>query len=266
MKIIQYIILGIIQGFTEPIPVSSSGHLLIFKEIFNMRVLNDLNFEIIVNFGSLIAIIFIYIKEILELFDGVLKYIKTKNKKYKNYFDYFMFIIVATIPVGILGYLFKDFIESFSSIKAVGISLLVTAGLLYLISKIKGKKDEKNITYKDALFVGLFQVFALIPGISRSGITLTAGMFRNLKKEVALKYSFMLYIPISLATMILGVSDFVKSTSFNTLWFPYLIGMVASTIVTYFAFKWFRNILLKEKLIYFVIYCVVVGLLAIFVI
>lgn len=266
MKIIQYIILGIIQGFTEPIPVSSSGHLLIFKELFNMRVLNDLNFEIIVNFGSLMAIMFIYRKEILELFDGVLKYIKTKNKKYKNYFDYFMFIIIATIPVGILGYIFKDFIESFSSIKAIGISLLVTAGLLYLISKIKGKKEEKNITYKDALFVGLFQVFALIPGISRSGITLTAGMFRDLKKEVALKYSFMLYIPISLATMVLGVNDFVKSTTFNTLWLPYLLGMIASTIVTYFAFKWFRNILLKEKLIYFVIYCVVVGLIAIFVI
>lgn len=266
MVLIKYIILGIIQGFTEPIPVSSSGHLLIFKEIFKMDVLYDLNFEIIVNFGSLIAIIFIYKKELIELINGVIKYIKTKNKKYKNDFDYFMYIIIATIPVGILGFLLKDFIEGFSNVKAVGISLLVTAGLLYLISRIKGSKDDKQITYKDAIYIGVFQVFALIPGISRSGITLTAGMFRNLKKEVSLKYSFMLYIPVSLATMLLGVSDFVKSASFNTLWFPYLMGMIASSIVTYFAFKWFRNILLKNKLIYFIIYCVIVGLLTIFVI
>ncbi len=265
MIIIKYIILGIIQGFTEPIPVSSSGHLLIFKRLFNMDVLYDLNFEIIVNFGSLIAIVFIYGKEIMELLSGVIKYIKTKNKKYKRDFNYFMYIIIATIPVGILGFLLKDFIEGFSNIKAVGISLLVTAGLLYLISRIKGKKDEKEITYKDALYVGLFQVFALIPGISRSGITLTAGMFRNLKKDVALKYSFMLYIPISLATMVLGVKDFAQSSSFNTLWLPYLLGMIASSIVTYFTFKWFRNILLKDKLIYFVIYCIIVGLLAIFI-
>lgn len=265
MKLIKYIILGIVQGFTEPIPVSSSGHLLIFKRIFNIEILNDLNFEIIVNFGSLIAIIFIYRKELLKLLNGVIKYIKTKNKKYKQDFNYFVYIVVATIPVGILGFLLKDFIESFSSIKTVGISLLVTAVLLHLISKIKGNRNEKEINYKDALYVGFFQVFALIPGISRSGITLTAGMFRNLKKEVALKYSFMLYIPISIATMILGISDFVNSAAFNTLWLPYLLGMIASSIVTYFTFKWFRNILLKDKLKYFVIYCSIMGLLSIFV-
>ncbi len=266
MNTILYIILGIIQGFTEPIPVSSSGHLLIFKELFYMDALNDFNFEIIVNFGSLIAIMFIYKEDIIKLLSGVLNYIKTKDEKYKQNFNYFMYVVVATIPVGILGYLLKDFIESFSNIKAVGISLLVTGGLLYLISKIKGKKNENQITYKDALYVGLFQTFSLIPGISRSGITLTAGMFRNLKKDVALKYSFMLYIPISLATMILGVSDFVSSNIFSKLWLPYLLGMIASTIVTYFSFKWFRNILLQNKLTYFVIYCIVVGLMAIFVI
>lgn len=263
--IIKYIILGIIQGFTEPIPISSSGHLLIFKRLFYMDVLHDLNFEIIVNFGSLIAIIFIYKKEIQKLIYGVIKYLKTKNKKYKQDFNYFIYIIIATIPVGILGFLLKDFIERFSSIKAIGVSLLITACLLYLISKIKGSREEKEITYKDALYVGLFQIFALIPGISRSGITLTAGMFRNLKKEVALKYSFMLYIPVSLATMILGVSDFAQSSSFTTLWLPYLLGMIASSIVTYFTFRWFRNILLKDKLIYFVIYCIIVGLISIFI-
>ena len=265
MKIIQYIILGIIQGFTEPIPVSSSGHLLLFKNIFYMDALNDLNFEIIVNFGSLIAIVYIYRKEILEIFNGFINYIKTKNKKFKDEFNYVMFIIIATIPVGILGYLLKDYIEMYNTTKTVGISLLVTSALLYLITKTNGKKTEKDMNYKDALYVGFMQVFALIPGISRSGITLSSGMFRNLKKEVALKYSFMLYIPISIATMILGMSDFVSSSSFSDLWLSYLLGMIASTIVTYFTFKWFRNILLKDKIKYFVIYCFIAGLIALLV-
>jgi undecaprenyl-diphosphatase len=134
-----------------------------------------------------------------------------------------------------------------------------------LITKTNGKKTEKDMNYKDALYVGFMQVFALIPGISRSGITLSSGMFRNLKKEVALKYSFMLYIPISIATMILGMSDFVSSSSFSDLWLSYLLGMIASTIVTYFTFKWFRNILLKDKIKYFVIYCFIAGLIALLV-
>ncbi len=263
MIIIQYIILGIIQGFTEPIPVSSSGHLTIFKSLFFVDTLGDLNFEIIVNFGSLIAITFIYRKEILELFKGFLNYIKTKNKKYKDEFNYVIFIIISTIPIGILGYIFKDYVEYYNSTKSVGISLLVNAGLLYLITRIKGKRDDKDIKLKDALYIGFMQVVALIPGISRSGITLTAGMFRDFKRDVALKYSFMLYIPVSIATMVLGVKDFATSTSFNELWFPYLLGMIASTIVTYFTFKWFRKILLKNKLKYFVIYCLIAGLLTV---
>lgn len=265
MIIIKYIILGIVQGFTEPIPISSSGHLLIFKELFSMNEMHDLNFEIIVNFGSLIAIVFIYRKEILELLNGVIKYLKTKNIKYKKDFNYFMYIVIATIPIGIIGFLLKNFIEKYSNLKTIGISLLITAGLLYLISKTKGEREENKITYKDALYVGLFQIFALVPGISRSGITLTAGIFRGLKKEVALKYSFMLYIPVSIATMILGVGDFMQSASFNALWLPYILGMIASSIVTYFTFRWFRNILLKDKLIYFVIYCIIIGLLSIFI-
>ncbi len=261
MEIIEYIILGILQGFTEPIPVSSSGHLMLFKEIFNIGSLNDLNFEIISNFGSLIAIIILFRKEIIELFKGFIKYIQTKNKKYKDEFNYVLFIIISTIPVGILGYLLKDFIENYNSVKTIGISLLVTGSLLYLISRVKGKRSEKEMTIKDAIYIGFMQIFALIPGISRSGITLTAGIFRDFKREVAFKYSFMLYIPISVATMVLGVKDFAKSSLFDQLWLPYLLGLIASSIVTYFTFKWFRNILLKNKLIYFVVYCFIVGIL-----
>lgn len=262
MRIIQYIILGIIQGFTEPIPVSSSGHLIIFRNIINFGFLYDLNFEIIVNFGSLIAILFFYKEDIISIVKDFFLYIKTKNNKYKTNFNYAMYVIVGTIPAGIVGFIFKDIIEQFSNTKTVGISLFITAGLIFLIKNLKGKRDEKSLNFRDALYIGLYQVVALMPGISRSGTTLVAGMFRDLKRDVALKFSFMLYIPISLATMALGLKDFITTPSFDVLWLPYLLGMIAASIVTFYSLKWFRGIMLKGKLKYFVYYCIVLGIIA----
>lgn len=260
-----YILLGIIQGLTEPIPVSSSGHLVIFREILNNSVINDLNFEIFVNFGSLLAILFFFRKDILILIKDFFNYISTKEKKYFNNFKYCLLIIIATIPAGITGLLLKDTIESVLSnnIKIVGVSLLITALFLYLIKDIKGSKGEVDITYKDSIKVGLFQVIALFPGISRSGATLVGGMFSNLKREVAFKFSFMLYIPISLATMILGVKDMIELKPTTDIWLYYILGMIASGIVTYFSTKWFNGIIKKGKLMYFVIYCILVGSLVI---
>jgi undecaprenyl-diphosphatase len=262
MEIIKYIILGIVQGFTEPIPVSSSGHLIIFKNLLSDNFLYDLNFEIIVNFGSFLAIIYFYRKEIIKISKDFFIYIKTKKKEYKNNFLYVGLVVLGVIPAGLVGYIFKDAIARISSPSTVAISLFVTAGLLYLIRNMKGKKDDKDITWKDSLFIGLYQIAALLPGISRSGATIAAGMFRNLKQEAAFKFSFMLYIPISLATMILGIGDFAKSSAFNTLWLPYLLGMIAASLVTYFALKWFKGIMLKGKLIYFVYYCIILGIIA----
>ena len=264
MNFIKYIILGIIQGFTEPIPISSSGHLMIFKKIFNSGVLNDLNFEIILNFGSLIAIVIYFWKDIIELIKDFFLYIKTKEKKYFHNFRYCILIIVGTIPAGIIGLLFKDTIEDvLSNVKIVGVALLVTALCLFLIRNIKGEREEKQLTGIDALIIGIFQSVALLPGISRSGATIVGGMFRNLKRDVAFKFSFMLYIPISLATMLLGVKDIIKTGIDTSLIFTYLIAMIVSGIVTYFSTKWFNSIIKRGKLIYFVIYCLIVGSLVI---
>lgn len=264
IDIISYIILGIIQGFTEPLPISSSGHLLIFKNLINTNNLNDLNFEIIVNFGSLLAVLFIYRKKILNIINDFFKYIKTKELKYYTNFKYALLIVVATIPAGILGLLLKDKIEALSSnVKYVGIALLVTALALFIVKSIDGKKDDKDITYKDAIKVGLFQAIALLPGISRSGATLTGALLCNIKKEKAFDYSFMLYIPISVATMMLGVSDLIKEPNLNNLILPYTLGMIASMIVTYFSLKLFMDIVKKKKLMYFVFYCLIVGTLVI---
>lgn len=264
IKILQYVFLGVVQGFTEPIPISSSGHLLIIKELFNFDMLNDMSFEIVVNFGSFLAIVFLYRKEIFKIITDFFSFIKTKEERYKENYKYAWLIVIGTIPAGIFGLLFKDKIDSLSdNVKIIGIALLITACALFLIKDMKGKKEKHEISYFDAFVVGLFQVIALFPGISRSGSTIVGGMTRDFKRETAVNYSFMLYLPISVATMILGVKDLVSSASLSSLILPYTLAMIASMIVTYFSAKWFINIMKKGKLGYFSIYCLVVGVLVI---
>ena len=264
IELLKYVLLGIIQGFTEPIPVSSSGHLVIFKKLINSEALNDMNFEIIVNFGSLLAIVFFFRKDIIKLIKNFFTYLKTKEKKYKDDFKYCWLIVIGTIPAGLLGLIFKDQIDSISdNVKIIGIALLVTALFLYLIRNFKGKKEDNEITYKDAIKVGLCQAIALFPGISRSGATIVGGMLSRFKRDTAFKFSFMLYIPISCATLVLGIKDLLESNISNTLLLYYLIGMIIAGIVTYFSTKLFQNIMKKGKLIWFVLYCLIVGALVI---
>lgn len=261
MLLLKYLILGIIQGFTEPLPISSSGHLRIFKSLFNSEVLSDMNFEIIVNFGSLIAILILYRKEIISIIKDFFMYIKTKEKKYGTNYKYAWLIVIGTIPAALLGLFVKDFIEEYFTTKLVGLMLIITSILLFMIKDIKGKKEKKDMTYLDALKIGCFQVVALLPGISRSGATVVGGMKSNLTRETALNYSFMLYIPISVASMVLGVKDLVTAGNIGTLAIPYLVSMIAAGIVTYFAAKLFIDIMKKGKLIYFSIYCFIVGII-----
>lgn len=264
IDMLKYIFLGFIQGLTEPIPVSSSGHLVIFKSLLNDNVLNDLNFEIIVNFGSLIAILLIFRKDLIDIIHDFFLYIKTKEEKYYNNFKYAWLIVIGSVPAGIAGLLLKDKIESvLGGVKIVGFALLVTALFLFLVKDYKGKKNDDSISVSNALVIGFFQVLALFPGISRSGATLVGGMQQGLKREAAFKYSFMLYIPISFATMGLGIMDLIESNINMATLFYYVLGAITSCIVTYFSTKWFKDIVKKGKLIYFVWYCLIVGTLVI---
>lgn len=261
IMILKYILLGILQGFTEPLPISSSGHVFVLKNIMDLGA-SDLNFEIIVNAGSLIAILIIYWKDLKRLIINFFKYLFTKDNECKNDFKYCFLIVLGIIPVGIVGVLFKDTIEQYlNNIKIVGISFLLTALFLFLVKNIKGKKEDNDLTWKDALFIGLIQIISVIPGISRSGSTLIAALFRDIKRSPALKYSFMLYIPISIGTMILGVKDIIELPNLSELALPYTLGFFASFIVSYFTLRWFMNAVKKGNLIYFSIYCLILGTL-----
>lgn len=171
-------------------------------------------------------------------------------------YKYALNIIISSIPVGICGLLFKNTLENkLSNIIILGFAFLLTALSLFIIKDIKGNKEDKDITIKDAIIIGLFQMITLIPGISRSGTVLVVCMIRKLKRENALKYTFMLYFPVSIGAMILGIKDILLIPNLNQLITPYVLGMISATIVTYFSFEWLSNIVKKGKLIYFAIYC-----------
>ncbi len=261
-NIIIYLILGIIQGLTEPLPISSSGHIYLFKNLFNTEMFNSLNFEIISNFGSFIAIFIIFWKDIKDLVTAFFTYIFNKEKRSitKSKFNYCLYVIISTIPVGIVGFLLKDKLEDMYSLKGLAFAFLITALALFIVRNIKGEKDDKDITLKDAIIIGLFQMITIVPGISRSGTVLVACLLCHLKRDTALKYTFILYFPVSVATMILGISDLANTSELNTLLVPYLVGMVAAGIVTYVSYRWLSNWVKEGKLWKFSIYCLALAL------
>ncbi|MBE6155091.1 MAG: UDP pyrophosphate phosphatase [Firmicutes bacterium] len=262
MELLKYIFLGFIQGMTETIPVSSSGHLMIFKEIMSVNVDFD-TIAILTNFGSLIAIIILFWNDIVKIIKGFLSYLKNKDKESKKEYKYAWMIVLGCIPAGLIGVLvsyFDLFKKIEENIKIVGLSLIITSILLFIIRNFKGKKDDDKVGIKEALIVGCFQILGLFPGISRSGSTIVGGMTQGLKRDTAFKYSFMLYIPMSMAAMTLEIFDLNIDPK---LIFHYICSVLVSLIVTLLVTKWFRKIVNNGKLIYFSIYCFIVGLLVI---
>lgn len=261
IEIIQYAFLGFVQGFTEPIPVSSSGHLVIIQDLFGL-VVEDLSFEIFLHFASLIAIIIIYWDDIIRLAKNGFNYLFKKDQTGKKEFDFIIYLIVATIPAGVLGILFEDQIGAlFSTAKMVGISLIITGIALWVIRNLRGRKSDGELTLKDAIIVGLAQGVALIPGISRSGATLVAAMLLGMKQKTALRFSFLLFIPVSLGSTILSLDSFL-SEQFTSQWAVYSIAFIVSGVATFFALRWFMNIMARGNLIYFSIYCFIAGAIA----
>ena len=263
MTLIKYIILGIIQGITEPLPISSSGHLFIFKQLFNTDILNDLNFEIFLNFASFIAIFIIFWNDIVNLINGFFKYIFNKNDRdnFKDEFKYCLLIIIGSIPVGVIGFLFKDQIESIlNKTWIVGIMFIITAISLIIVRNINGNKDDKSISYKDAIIIGLLQALALFPGLSRSGTVLVGCLLCKLSRETSLKYTFMLYLPVSVGTFVLGVKDIIEVGLPSNMLINYIIGMIFSGIFTLLTYKIFSEYVKKGKLWKFSIYLFIVGI------
>ncbi len=264
VTIFKYFILGLIQGFTEPIPVSSSGHVIIGQKLLGVKE-TGLTFEILTNTASLFAICFIFRDDIKRIIVHTYQFIFQKKEEGKSDFMFALYIVIGTIPAAVLGVLFSDVIANlFKSPYIIGITLLITGTALWLIRNLRGKKRDGDLSIKDALVVGLAQAVALIPGISRSGATVITSIAVGMKQDTALRFSFMLYIPVSLGGMILGISDLIKSPDLSSLALPYFVAFMAALVMTYFAMRWFMGIMAKGNLKYFAYYCFVVGTLLLF--
>lgn len=264
ITIIQYFILGLVQGVTEPIPISSSGHLIIFRELFGIEA-RGLSFEIFVNFASLLAVLLIYKEDIIRLIKNTILFLFKKDKSARSDFMFVVYLVIATIPVGIVGVLFGDYLgDVLSGTNVVGVTLLITAVAIWFIRNLRGRRLEGDLTTKDAVIVGLAQAIAVTPGISRSGASIVSAMLVGMRQDTALRFAFLLYIPVSLGTTILEVPTLVASPEFQALLIPNVIAFITSFVATYFALKWFMNVMAHGNLKYFSYYCVVVGLLVIF--
>lgn len=257
---LKMIIIGLVQGFTEPIPVSSSGHVMIVSELLGVGE-QGFTFAILTNTASLLAILLIYRQDIIRLATNSFSYVQKKDTRYKSDFRFVLFIIIGTIPAGILGVLLSDWIAESISLTVIAIMLFITGLALWTIRNMKGTKGEKDLTAKDAWIVGLGQAVALTPGISRSGATIISSIAVGMKQETALRFSFMLYIPISLGGVVLGLSDFINEPNKAELAIPYLAAFVSTFIMSYFAMRWFMGIMKNGKLHYFTYYCFIVGTL-----
>lgn len=285
MSLLQAIFMGILQGLTEFLPVSSSGHLAIFKNLFHIKTDTGILFDVLLHVGTLAAVFIVYRKDIgrmiLEGFGllgdaccnvGIffqnkfgkkdLPYRKVIKNAYRK-FD--MLVIVSTIPTGIIGFVAKDLVEAASEILLIpGICLIVTAVLLVISDRLpEGKKTPKNVTYTNAFGIGICQGIATLPGLSRSGTTITACVASGFDRSFAVKYSFIMSIPAILGAAVLELKDIgsVKVTAPEVA--SYIVGMLVAAIVGYICIKTLLVIVRKKKFTYFAIYCLAMGILSI---
>lgn len=264
-ELLQFLFLGLFQGFTEPIPISSSGHLKIVQAFMDLDLPGGLTFEAFINFGSLLAVLVVYRKDIFSLVNHASDYVFKKNEEYKSDFTYLLLLVIATIPAGLLGVFFEDlFGDSFAEVKYVGLMLIFTGIALWVIRNLKGYKDDTEITLKDAIIIGLAQSLALTPGISRSGATVVAAMLVGLKRDSALRFSFLMYIPVSVGTTIFAVDDLVGNPEISSQFILYIIALLAAIVSSYFALLFFINVMKSGNLKYFAYYCLIVGVLVFF--
>jgi len=257
MNLLEAIILGLIQGLTEFLPVSSSGHLEIGKYLFDIDAESSFSFSVAVHGATVLSTLVVFWQEIISLVKGVFKF----RMNYESH--YVLKIIVSMVPVAIAGVFFEDKIEAFfdGNIMFVGGMLLITASLLILSSVIKDRKREIN--YIDAFVIGIAQAFAVLPGISRSGATIATGMLIGNNKDQLAKFSFlMVLIPIIGANLLeLVRGDFSAESSIGSA--AIIAGFLSAFITGYIACRWMINLVRRGKLYWFGIYCILIGLLSI---
>ncbi len=258
MEWLKALILGLVQGLTEFLPVSSSGHLEIGKVLLNMKLEHSLTFSVVVHGATVLSTIVVFHKDISNLFKGLFQF------RWNEETIYISKLLLSFIPVAFVGFFMKDYVESFFSgdLLIVGVMLLVTS--LLLTFSHYAKPRHKKITYLDSIIIGIAQAFAVMPGISRSGATISTGLLLGDKREATTRFSFlMVLIPIIGANVLDVMSWDLTQNKSSMDFIPLLAGFIAAFISGIFACKWMIKIVKKGKLIYFAVYTAIIGSLAI---
>lgn len=256
IEIIKFIVLGIVQGITEILPISSSAHLKIFKELFKIDN-SSMTLEMLLHFASFFAVLIFYSSTIKKIFKNAWSYLFHENVASKKDFYLLIYLLVATIPAGIAGFLLKDAIEQiFANLILVGTMLIITGFILLQNYRWNKITETKEITASSALVTGIAQALGIVPGISRSGITISGARSCQISSEDAAKLSFLMFLPIALGGGILSLTELNSQKNDLTL---YLIASISSGVFTFLALKFILKIIKKGKLHYFSFYCFIIG-------
>ena len=254
-EILQALVLGIVQGLTELLPISSSAHLNLIPWIFNWDIPES--FDVALHFGTLLAIALFFFKDWIELIKGGYNQVVKKKKSFEG--KMFWYIVIATIPGGIIGFILDHFVgDSLGNMPLlIAIALIVMGIILYVVDKKAPNKTKyEDMNFKQTFLIGLSQALAFIPGVSRSGITMTTGRLMGVDRASTAKYSFMLSAPIVLGATLYKLKDFVFGI-------PFLVGVLSSFVVGLLVIKFLLQYLQKGSFKGFAIYRVVVGILVI---
>lgn len=265
MSIWQSIVMGIIQGLTEFLPISSSGHLVIIPHLLGWGFSEQqaFVFDVLVQWGTLLAVVVYFWRDLLGVATGFVQALLARKPFGNPEARLGWYLILATIPAVLMGLLFKDAVSAlFTSVRATGGFLLLTAAILVAAELIgQRRRSFDTIGWKDGLWIGLAQVVSLLPGVSRSGSTMAGAMARNLDRPAAARFSFLMSVPVMLGAGVLALKDLAGMPDVAALIPPLLVGFVTAGVVGYIAIRWLIAYLTRHSLYVFAGYCGVVGLL-----
>lgn len=258
----QAIILGLVQGLTEYLPVSSSAHLVLVPHLMGWQVLpkEAFVFDTLVQLGTLVGVLAYFFTPIKDVGLSVVSGLVKRKPFYNDDAKLGWMVVLATIPAAVIGLLFKDALAAYFSAPAFSCYCLVLTGIFLITAEYMSRNLKNNPQETDAVFIGFAQSLALLPGVSRSGATIAAGMARGLSRQNAARFSFLMSIPVMLGAALVAGVDLVKDTELlSTLKMPLILGFLSAAISGYLVIRWFMTFLSQRRLTWFAAYCISIG-------
>jgi undecaprenyl-diphosphatase len=263
MTAFQALVLGIVQGLTEFLPVSSSGHLVLVPAVLGWKFESEVAFifDVLVQWGTLVAVIAYFWEDLRSIVEGLMTGLKEKRIFTEPQARLAWLILIASLPAAIAGLLIKPLVENaFDRPIIVSIFLIINAITLFSSERVgRFSRQLQDIRLVDAILIGMAQILALFPGISRSGVTIAAGIVRNIDRRDAARFSFLMALPVMIGAGVITLLDLFKAVDAAAQIGPLLVGVLGATVVGYLAIRWLIKFLSQKSLMIFVVYCAVVG-------